>query len=492
MNKNFSQFVMLLIGVSAYDVFFWQEKFGLNCLLFSAIMISYSFIADQKLKCSKPAVLTAFGTILTAILIVVNNSLFSKTIHILSFISFIGFSKVKALRFIWFSIAVALLSVIKTPLKIFQNTFLLKGKKHSASTVLKTIQLSLIPFLVLILFYFIYYSGNSNFSQISDSFWSKAITWFQWDISFGKFLFIINGLLLSGVVVYHFDFPIFKKLQYNLTENLVRKHKNRPPILKATMALKQEYQIAFITFVALNLLLLFVNFIDIAYVWFGYDDSIMQTQKAQYVHDGTYILIFSILMAMSVLLIFFRKNLNFYPKSYPLKAAAFLWIIQNGILGISLLIRNFRYIDYHGLAYKRIGVLIFLVMVFIGLLTMFYKIKMKKSSYFLWQRNTWALYFVMIFCCLINWDILITKFNLNHQTKTEIDFHFLVNEVSDKNLFLLIDYQQNDLTLKNNKKNIHDLIEKKKQRFIASQQNYSGFSWNFADYRNNSYLKNLK
>ena len=94
MNKNISQFVMLLIGVSTYDLFFWEEKFGINCLLFSVIMIGYTILSDRKLTLSKPVILTAFGTIVTATLIVVNNSLFSKTIHVLSFLSFIGFAKV--------------------------------------------------------------------------------------------------------------------------------------------------------------------------------------------------------------------------------------------------------------------------------------------------------------------------------------------------------------------------------------------------------------
>ena len=491
MNKNTSQFILLLIGVSSYEYFFWGEKFGVNCLLFSAVMIGYAFLADRKLKLSKPAVLTAFGTFLTAILIVVNNSLFSKIIHVLSFISFIGFAKARTLRFMWFSIAVALLSFIKTPVKIFQSTFSFEGKKHGIPTLLKTVQLSLVPLMFLAFFYFIYYVGNSNFSQISDSFWSNVAAWFQWDISFNKFVFFINGIFITGAIIYKFEFPFFKKLQYKLTEKLIRKRKVAFNY-KGILALKQEYQIAFITIVSLNVLLLFVNITDIAYVWFGYDDAIMESQKAKYVHDGTYILIFSILMAMSVLLLFFRKNLNFYPKSYPLKAAAFLWIIQNAILGISLLIRNFRYIDYHGLAYKRIGVLIFLVMVFIGLLTLFYKIKMKKSNYFLWHRNTWALYFVMIFCCFVNWDILITKFNLNYQTKTAIDFYFLINKVSDKNLYLLPDYQQNTLKRNESTQLVYKLIEKKKLRFIEAQKRLSWRSWNYADYRNKNYLKAIE
>jgi len=255
MNKNLSQLLMLLIGVYAYDMFFWQEKFGINCLLFSSIIISLVFLLDPKLRVSKPVILTAFGTILTAILIVLNNSLFSKIIYIISFIIFIGFSKSRALRFIWLAVAVPFLSFSKIPMKLFRYVFNINDKNHGIATIWRTVQISIVPFLILVLFYLIYYLGNSNFNQISDTFWSGVITWFQWDITFNRVIFFTSGVLIIGTIVYHFEFPYFKKLQNKLSEKLIRTRRNKPNTQIGTISLKYEYRKALMTIVGLNFLL---------------------------------------------------------------------------------------------------------------------------------------------------------------------------------------------------------------------------------------------
>jgi hypothetical protein len=71
-------------------------------------------------------------------------------------------------------------------------------------------------------------------------------------------------------------------------------------------------------------------------------------------------LILSILLSLGILIYYFRSNQNFYPKNGFLKAAAYLWLVQNAVLSVSVLIRCGYYISEYGLAYKRIGVVIFL------------------------------------------------------------------------------------------------------------------------------------
>ena len=110
---------------------------------------------------------------------------------------------------------------------------------------------------------------------------------------------------------------------------------------------------------------------------------------------------------------------------------AYGWISQNGLLAISVGIRNYHYIDYHGLAYKRIGVIFFLALTLFGLGSLFVKIANKKSGYFLWRTNAWAVYGVMVLLALFNWDGIITKHNLNHNTDKDIDIPFLLT-LSDK------------------------------------------------------------
>lgn len=73
---------------------------------------------------------------------------------------------------------------------------------------------------------------------------------------------------------------------------------------RGSMALRNENMTAIISLVLLNVLLLCINCVDITYVWFGftYNNDI---NLSEYVHEGTGLLIFSILLAMVLLLFSF-------------------------------------------------------------------------------------------------------------------------------------------------------------------------------------------
>ena len=52
-------------------------------------------------------------------------------------------------------------------------------------------------------------------------------------------------------------------------------------------------------------------------------------------------------------------DLNFYQKNKWLRYGAYAWLFQNAVLVVSVLFRDYYYIAHMGLAYKRIGVLVF-------------------------------------------------------------------------------------------------------------------------------------
>ena len=484
MKKNLLEIILILATATLFNLIFWQEKMGLNVLIFTVFAIGVIFWKDRKLAYSKSVMITAAGTLLVAVLVVFHNSAFSKIIYLLSFTAFAGFCKEKELESLWHSFLLVLMSIKKVPMQLIKQTFTnSEGITYNLKPAWRKVQISIIPFLILFVFYLVYYLGNPNFSRLSDTFWQKVYTWIELDFSINRLLFFTCGLIISAILLLRFQFSMFKFAKKGFSKFLIRHRSTVPPHLSGMLPLKKEYQHAVLTIISLNLLLFIVNAVDISYVWFGYEESAIHSFK-DYVHQGTYLLILSILMAMLVVLFFFRKNLNFFPNNQFLKKATYLWIAQNGILGISLLIRNLRYIDYHGLAYKRIGVLIFLVMVFIGLITMLLKVKHRHSNFFLWHRNSWALYFVMILCSFINWDVMITRYNLSYQTQSEIDFDFLLNEVSDKNIFVLENYRVEDHFPEDFSNSIIQSIKTKKRWFLEKQEQYSLLSWNFTDARN--------
>ena len=198
------------------------------------------------------------------------------------------------------------------------------------------------------------------------------------------------------------------------------------------------------------------------------------------------------MLAMSIIIYYFRCNLNFYSKNKTLQYFTYAWIFQNAILAYSVGMRNFRYIEYHGLAYKRIGVVIFLIAVIFGLITMFKKVQEQRSLYYLVNRNAWAVYILLCLASLVNWDVAITRYNILAETKRPLDIEFLTQGVSDKNLFLLKKY--NDEIVKKlppgyTQTTLNKFYNKKRKRIEEKKDKYTWLSWNYADFRNEQMLE---
>jgi hypothetical protein len=256
------------------------------------------------------------------------------------------------------------------------------------------------------------------------------------------------------------------------------------------MALRNENIVGIISLAMLNVLLLVINAIDIVYVWFGFTYTPGRDFK-QYVHEGAGMLIFSILLAMSVLLFFFRGNLNFYKKNKWLRYGAYGWIFQNLVLVISVLLRDVYYIQYTGLAYKRIGLLVFLSMVLMGLITVFIKIQQKKTSYYLLRINGWFAIVLLVASSCIHWDELIARYNLAHKDTIPVNAEFLLT-LSDKTL-PLIEKNQDVLDKDNQARDSEGKLlnrsaltekqqfEQRKKDFLEEQKTYSWLSWNATD-----------
>jgi hypothetical protein len=238
-----------------------------------------------------------------------------------------------------------------------------------------------------------------------------------------------------------------------------------------------------------NALLLAENFIDIKWLWFGFSLPEEFSLK-HYVREGTGFLIISILLSMGLLLHYFMRNQNFYPKNQLLKWLSYLWIAQNIILSFSVYMRNSHYIDFHGLAYKRIGVDVFVILTIIGLITLYYKIRKIKSAYFLVRINTWALYIMIVALSCFNWDVKIAEYNLAHWNKGEIDVDFYL-QLSDKALPVIyanLDKVKSQIeTHKNNKVRWityldYDVfmiaLENKKNKFLDKYKEHSWLSFN--------------
>jgi len=256
--------------------------------------------------------------------------------------------------------------------------------------------------------------------------------------------------------------------------------------------LKNEFRAAIFLFSCLNLILLLVNLIDINWVWFNFEWSGQYLK--QFVHEGTWLLIASIIISMVLVLFFFRGNLNFFTRNKPLKYLCYAWLIQNCILAISVGIRNIYYIQHFALAYKRIGVLVFLALVLFGLITILYKIMNKKSAFFTTRVNALALYIVLLIMSLFNWDNIIARYNFSHYQTAFVHLDFL-SELSDKALPDLVKTEDELAALSASQealfhfdyqymkpKQYAGIINSRIETFKHKWEEKSWLSWNYAEH----------
>jgi hypothetical protein len=498
-----------------FNLLFWHEKLGVNLLLFIFLLTIAAFVLNKDSIKSKNAMLVMLALLYSCGMVIYNNSIFSSFACISSFIVLVGYIHQPEMKTVLSALFTSLGSFSLFPYNVLEETRLAKNRFRVFAKVLKAVKLGFIPVIVFFVFYGIYAYANPIFNNYSNSFWDwikQFLNQLLIDYPPERFIFIFFGLFIITGVLFNRNVRVFLKIDKSFLGELIRdKYKKLVSriddrfdygrmfkrIFKFKMnSLKTEYKTGVILIILVNFLILILNIIDISFVWFGFDSSRVDN-LAYFVHEGTYYLIFSILLSMAILLYFFRGNLNFYSKNSLLKYGAYLWITQNGIMAISLILRNYYYIEYYyALSYKRIGVMIFILLTFIGLVTMFIKISGRKTIFYLLKVNGAAIFVVMILMGSLNWDENIAKFNLQNPDKRSIDVEYLFS-LSDDVLPVLDEHKellnQNFYFREGWRRYQNNGLEELKTRvrnFLDSQNGYTWLSWNYTDWKNRQYFTN--
>lgn len=433
------------------------------------------------------------GLLVTAVFSVINHSVFTIFLNLIVLFIFAGFLVYPQTKSLMFAAGHSFINMIQAPIMFFNK---LTGRSKSGSTGFwRKFRIFALPVLIILLFIILYRSANPifnnafvNVSAFLEDYLGKIFTYIDFLvipiflICLFISMFLLNGTPNSGLVE-------LDKMAKLILE------RSRQKFLKPfkMLALKNEYKAGVFLFVVLNILLLILNIIDIIWVWFGFEWD--GNYLKQFVHEGTYMLILSILISIALVIYFFRGNQNFYSQSRLLKYLSYAWILQNAILAISVAIRNFWYIHYFALAYKRIGVIIFLLLTLYGLFTVFVKVKQRKTSFYLFKQNSFSIIIVLIISSLVNWDNMIAKYNFAHADRSFLHLDFMAT-LPDKTLPHL-DKSLTEL------KSIHKtqaelfpfeakyllpesyfyIIRERKATFIKKWENTSVLSWNLAEYR---------
>jgi hypothetical protein len=507
MNKDLVKIMLVTAGAVLFNLVFWNEKLAINTVLFDAFLLSALFFLYPDARKSGTVNWLLLGHVVSLSMVVIHNTDLSKIAFVITLLLVAGFAEYTH-RSAWFAGGSMLMNVIMV-VSSFTASFKAKKRKSTKRKgVGRFIRFAIFPLLLLITFFLIYRDANNAFSDIAGRigaqlqiFFSHFFDFFSWQ----RLLFLLLGLLITGSILLKSKLDYFSTRETRMNDGLQRSRKSlrqkrsgaffqfvemiMGKMASGMMALKNENTTGIISLVLLNVLLLAVNVIDVNFLWlhFQYKPGLPVYKM---VHEGTELLIVSIVLAMAILLFFFKGNLNFYKRNKWLKYGAYAWIMQNAMLVSSVFLRDYYYILKHGLAYKRIGVLFFLLMVLVGLVTVFLKIWSRRTNYFLFRVNAWAGIVVLVLATTIHWDEFIAGYNLKRKNTVDLDVSFLLS-LSDKALPLL---DTNIVALQRYGQPSCDtcLIEELKQRerqFVQKQKEVTWLSWNYADSYTKKYFQ---
>ncbi len=499
--------LLVIAGATLFNAIFWHEKLALNMALFTTFSVGALFLIYKNALQHRYArwMLLAVATSLAMVLFY--NSTISCIACVAATLLFTAYCKYQHRSPLYAAASAA------QSFQYFLPQFAAHVKsffthKRKAATAFRQLRFALLPLLLVLLFFIIYLAANQAFANIANRIGNAIGQWLtpilDW-IEPQRLLFLLMGLFITGGLLYKYFKAPFEKDEAAQSDELkrVRKPHQRNHITTAqsfaqlfigrradsSLALKYEYKMGVISLFILNLLLLAVNATDVAYVWTSYP-NLPGFAWSEYVHEGTEMLIASIVLAMAVVLFFFRGNLNFFKGKKYLNMLAYGWLVQNAFLNASAFLRNYHYVAYNGLTYKRIGVFVFTLLVLVGLLSVFLKISAAKTSYYLIKFNAVAGFTTLMLASFVQWDVLIAEYNISHRNSITLDKTFLLS-LSNHALPVLQQHKelfaneyfstQRDVVTEDERGTAINLLEYRINTFLSQQKAYSWLSWNWAD-----------
>jgi hypothetical protein len=483
--------ILLFVSVFAYCYLFYNQGIGINFLIFNLLLVFASIVIDFSLVKRLNWLLVAAGALITATSAFLYGDLLAVIANVISllFLAYVSYNPKSTLVFAFIQSCWTLISTFFLQIeKIFTPKQVKEGETEETKSEFTFADLLkfIIPIAVLLTFFLIYKFSNPIFSKFIDNLNLDFISWT-----------FVGFMVVGFYLLFVFYFPVN-------SQRLIRLDKSSSNQLSGGILphekgmfkdLSKEMSASMMTFGLLNVLLLLVNVLDLNFIFSGQMKSI--TNYSNYVHQGINSSIFSVVIAIFVMLYFFRGNLNYVAKNKQLKFNAMFWILLNAILLLTCFHKNFSYIMDSGLTYKRIGVYFYLLLTFIALITTLVKITSFKSNWFLIRYNVWSLFLVLVFSTLFNWDKLILEYNVKFKPSVEREYYlFELEEVSYAHLLNHWDkmpYNNNYYFIGLSEDLFDKMLKVRIDKIMEKHQQKDWRSWNLEDDRiENEILKTRK
>ncbi|GAB5538280.1 MAG: hypothetical protein Salg2KO_03830 [Salibacteraceae bacterium] len=423
-------------------------------------------------------------------------------IHLLAFVAFSGSLEAGRVRSL---ITVIKIGIFNVPLSGFKFLKDLRKPEVMPSPRFQRLlrhYYYLAPVGIIILFVGIYSASNPVFEGYVADLTGGLADWLEQLASMLNLQWI--GTFIFGLIISVYAFVRYIPdgwLDFDrLTPDVLKRKRIGNNGFNSPLSLKYEWRAGIFLLIALNLLIAVINAIDIYWVWINF--SWTGEFLKQFVHEGTYLLLLSILISMAIVLYFFRGNLNFYSENKWMRWLCYGWLAQNGILTISVLIRNLHYIDHFALAGKRIGVIFFLALVVFGLYTIARKVRNRHTYFYLIRWNALAAFIILVLSAVPNWNRIIAEYNFTHAEESFLHLDYLATFSADYLPYL-------DVSLEELKRLeaiqaekfpfdeeymtpevYHNRIQTKKQALIESAETNTWQEWTWAKQKAIAYAQN--
>jgi hypothetical protein len=419
---------LLLLTTGLSDYLFWNELVGLNALIYLILLVAAQLILLPRyapVRRTAAFWIAVVGCLASGGLVAWYGSNTAELAALASGLLLVGLVNQPQLRLVSSAVATAVVGVLPNVALVLSNLRMPQGLGERLRRGWYYGRLLGLPLLALGVFQTLFTYANPRYAALSAQLWDMLGRWLAQlveAVSLAHLLFLVLcgvgavGALVAVPVHFFLDhesrFGEFVRRQRDGVASFAVRRPNFSNSNRSALALRKEWLAAVASISLLNAMLLVVNAVDVRWLWFGFRAA-PGFDLTQFVHEGTYVLIFSILLAASIMLWVFRRNLNFYKPGLPLlRWGATLWVLQNAVLAVSVGLRNYYYIEASELAYKRIGVYGFLLLTLFGLGTVLLKIWQRRSAFSLVRLNSWAAYALLLGLAAGNWEIWIARYNL--------------------------------------------------------------------------------
>ncbi|CAA9201600.1 hypothetical protein FLA105534_03683 [Flavobacterium bizetiae] len=393
---------IILASSLIFALLFYNESVGVNLAIFGLVLTGFICYFFQDRFTDRSHLILVVTSVLSCLAFAWYGD-FASFLALAMSILFLQFktqeSKLKIIQIF----PLVFLNAFASVGRIFMFNQWLPEKKIHNDFAKKLVAFFVIPAIFIGLFFIVYSFGSNHFSSL--------FTDYTLDID-------IVQLLLISILGFYISFSFWNywvpDLSYEKNAMLDNDFDNIAEIKNQStfsfLDIDFERKSGEITLVLLNIMLL----VFIAtYNYEQFFEVVKNPNLSADTHERVNSVIFSIIMAVGLILFYFKGGFNFDKKAANLKKLAKIWIVLNGLLIASTFIKNSEYIAVQGLTYKRLGVYAFLILAIIGLVFVFLKITKQKTNAYLANQMVWYFYGTVLLCSFVNWGNLITNYNIS-------------------------------------------------------------------------------